>query len=394
MPKSITTYQIFLVGPGDVDAEKTAAEKVVKQWNSSIGKVIGARLEILNWKPDVPPGAADDAQQVINEHISDDYDILLLIVWHRIGTETENAVSGTVEEYGRAIERFKSDPKSVRVMVYFKTANPPYSDLDPTQFEAVKAFKKQVSADGVLYKEFEDTAQFSEFLFIHLSLILGDPPTQPDDESRAAPAVYYQTEQPALVTEDESEDLGFLDFIEGHQQASAEFVEAMKDIQDGIVKLGQDMKREADLAAAHVVAIPSSLARQISDRLASSFDEFSDKYQSSESDIFDSYLSMADNTNGLVNLLLESPEFVDLEELRDFKETLVGLRDTTDESMNSVEGLAKNIAALPRLKKEFNKGKRKLVSNLQSFTSEIRRIDLYIADAIQNIDLILSKDAT
>ena len=62
----------------------------------------------------------------------------------RIGTPTGRAESGTVEEFERAYEQWKTEPDTIRLMMYFKNANVPFEDIDPDQIASVRQFKRSL----------------------------------------------------------------------------------------------------------------------------------------------------------------------------------------------------------------------------------------------------------
>src|SRR4051794_22722397 len=100
MPTPLTGYRIFVASPGDVEAERQRLVQVVADLNRSKRRH-GIVLELRRWE-DMLPGPGEDAQAVINRQIGE-YDIFVLILWSRLGTETERAPSGTVEEYRMAL---------------------------------------------------------------------------------------------------------------------------------------------------------------------------------------------------------------------------------------------------------------------------------------------------
>ena len=62
-----------------------------------------------------------------------------------IGTATNRAGSGTVEEYELAKARHDKDPNSIELMLYFKDALPlSRKELDAKQFAAVDEFRERV----------------------------------------------------------------------------------------------------------------------------------------------------------------------------------------------------------------------------------------------------------
>ena len=84
-------------------------------------------------------------------------------MWSRLGTPTQRAASGTVKEFQRAYQRAKrTDFKSPRMMVYFKTAPPAIRmSADASQHQAVLEFEESLS-DGLLTWDFDNTDHFRD----------------------------------------------------------------------------------------------------------------------------------------------------------------------------------------------------------------------------------------
>ena len=173
MPRNQTILSIFVASPGDVSEERDRVDDIVHELNVAHARRTGFRLEVLRWERDVSSAAIrEDAQAIITDQISQDYDVFLGIFWHKFGSPTKKAESGTEEEYRRAKERFEKDPESVRLMLYFKDA-PPLSmdEFDADQFKKVIEFRSQVEKE-VFYRKFGDTDSFANTIRIDLTKLI------------------------------------------------------------------------------------------------------------------------------------------------------------------------------------------------------------------------------
>ncbi len=107
MNEKLSVVRVFLASPGDLAAERTIVEGLVDETNRLWSAEYGVLLQLIRWERDVRPGIAEDAQAVVNNQISDDYDVLIGLLWAHFGTPTLRYSSGTQEEFERAIARFK-----------------------------------------------------------------------------------------------------------------------------------------------------------------------------------------------------------------------------------------------------------------------------------------------
>lgn len=141
-------------------------EGVVSRLNRTIGDREGVFLDLIRWETHAWPGFGADAQDVINREIEPG-DIFVGVLWRRIGTPTQRAISGTVEEFERAHELWLHTGRP-SLMVYFsRTAFYP-SREDLAQFGGVLDFKDHLRGKGAFMWEYDGPDQFEDLLHEHL----------------------------------------------------------------------------------------------------------------------------------------------------------------------------------------------------------------------------------
>src|SRR5579871_1904897 len=109
MPRETRCYEVLIASPGDVQAERQIIVECIDDWNAAHSRSSSVILQPRRWELDVYPELGDRPQEIINKQIVDTADIVLGVFWHRIGTPTGQAESGTVEE----IERFVAAKRPV-----------------------------------------------------------------------------------------------------------------------------------------------------------------------------------------------------------------------------------------------------------------------------------------
>jgi tetratricopeptide (TPR) repeat protein len=156
--------RIFVASPGDVEAERDALARTVKELDRTLGPVHNLSLRLLRWEEDTWPGFGRDGQDVINAEIGE-YDIFVSVMWKRLGTPTPRAASGTVEEFDRAYSRWELHglPK---LMLYFNRQ--PIDPNELEQIEQVNAYKKAVRERGGLTWDYNGPVEFERFVREHL----------------------------------------------------------------------------------------------------------------------------------------------------------------------------------------------------------------------------------
>jgi hypothetical protein len=122
VPRNEKVFRVFVAAPDDVEEECEIIREIVDDLNITSSKNFSVRLDLLRWTTHCYPSVGEYAQNVVNNQIGDDYDIFIGILWKKFGTPTSVASSGTEEEFQRAYERYQQDPKSIKILFYFKDA--------------------------------------------------------------------------------------------------------------------------------------------------------------------------------------------------------------------------------------------------------------------------------
>lgn len=145
---------IFLASPGDVLTERRYVEEVVSDLNRTVAPDKGVFLQVVRWENDAFPGYGQDAQELINVQIAEmtRYSLFVGIMWNHFGTPTPRAVSGTVEEFERAVEALKKKGQP-EIWFYFREHLSKFdADEQVEQQQKVLAFRAQVEANGLPWK--------------------------------------------------------------------------------------------------------------------------------------------------------------------------------------------------------------------------------------------------
>jgi len=155
-------YKCFIASPSDTNNERKICDKVFNEINKNLGEVYHFRIESLKWENDVHPSLGNDSQNVINQQIGNGYDFFLGIMYKRFGSPTTKAGSGTEEEFNNAYDKFTKRNSSVEIMFYFNNEATDLENIDISELQKVKEFKKKVSSYGVLYCDYKGCLEFED----------------------------------------------------------------------------------------------------------------------------------------------------------------------------------------------------------------------------------------
>lgn len=175
MSYTAKVYQIMIASPGDVPEERAIIRECVHRWNDVNAASRKMMLQAVGWETHAVPETGQHPQESINKRLLRNCDLLVALFWNRIGTPTDNAVSGTVEE----INEHKAAGKPV--MLYFSNAPVPRNQLDQAQLAAVEAYKEQSKPD-TLFETYDDVNDFRQKFERQLASLLNSEPflAQPD----------------------------------------------------------------------------------------------------------------------------------------------------------------------------------------------------------------------
>ena len=140
---------------------------MVERWNAHIGKALNTRLSLVKWESNAVPDSARPPQTSLNAQIVDDSDFGIAVFWSRIGTPTDEADSGSVEEVRRLSER------GARVLVYFGTADVPQSALLDDQFKRLQEFKEDFRKRAFV-ATYDDPNDLVEKVQLHLTSLVAE----------------------------------------------------------------------------------------------------------------------------------------------------------------------------------------------------------------------------
>lgn len=168
MPDQPHCIRILIASPSDVKEERDIAERVIHRIELMCDAGFPLTLKARRWEFDVPAVMGKPAQVTINERLVDACDCAVCIFWTRIGTPTDNAEGGAVDELERMLAANKP------VLLYFSDAVPEsLSNIDPQQWLALSEWKKRLWAEKKgLPKNYKNADTFGELLKADLEKLL------------------------------------------------------------------------------------------------------------------------------------------------------------------------------------------------------------------------------
>jgi hypothetical protein len=158
---SATAFRLLFSAPSDIPSDdlQTAVEAVLR-WNAMYGRQFGAVVVPTSWHKHSVARHGAHPQVELNEQLVDDADIVVALFWCRLGSPTETAASGTVEE----IEKANDAGAYVGVL---RCARPIPTDADLDQLGRLRSFYEDIRARS-LYLSYADDRDLAD----HVDAIL------------------------------------------------------------------------------------------------------------------------------------------------------------------------------------------------------------------------------
>lgn len=395
MARQVRIIDVFLSSPSDLDFERNLVKRAAHDWNVLRGAATGCHINILTWEDAVAPALSDRPQAVINEAIGDEYDVFLGMMWGRFGSPTGVAESGTVEEFDRALDRYRRGD-ALRLAMIFKTAPIPQSNLSGEQFDRVQAFKKRFADEGGLYREFADEDSLRKIISrilediaaAHGSLGGSESATSQPDGTLSASDRQEGT-QPEAAAGDRAgpyQDMGLFELnekIEEVVEAQTDFLEEMTNI-NRIHTLAIDQANSEMQALASFGNANQTTLRKPIGAITKSMNELATFLERNVPD----FKARDDELIDLTAVALDiSKDFAESEDGADsLRSAVLGLIATMSQNRDSLRDLIGTVRASPRMTTDYNKAKKRLSAIQEVLLAEYERL-------VNDLDAALKKDA-
>jgi prefoldin subunit 5 len=418
MSIQLAKLNIFISGSSETDAEKSALRAVAEELNSLLEKTCNVTLGVLGWPDNIRPGINDDPQKEINRQLAGQYDIYIGLLGTRFGTPTPRAGSGTEEEFNIAVDQFVQDTTSIRVLFYFKKeAIDPFS-IDVSQLEKVKEFRNRLPQYGVLYRDFEDTGNFVEIIRENLlSLIvdewrvsswspvnltttnlLVDRENRKDDTGDR-PALVGDESQASEVSEEDKDDMGFLDVLQEFHTAISSLTTTLENLAKLTIDIGvkfeshtkavtqqtEGQTRVAHMGGSREMQKYISEAKSIIDDSANDLNNYAKEMNPElihfKNDI-NTILKTFETTYEFATQELDIPESKKREDIDGLKTLL----NTMEGVQGQITVFQQSVERLPALTGKFKKARRNTTGVLGELVAAIRLATMRGRELINKID--------
>jgi hypothetical protein len=375
MKNELRRVRILVASPSDVEEDRKIISYVIEEINLTWPDTYNVYLEIVDWHKYSYPDVSSDPQAVINKQLPIDYDIFLALFWTRIGSPTPRAISGTIEEFERAYNKWKDNPNQLHIMVYFKITQLSPDIIDAEQLIKLQQFKKSLSDRGILYFTFDKSEEFSQLLRVNISRLLREiitvNPNSPSQEI-ATRSTLMRPPTSEITPKSISEDEGFLDSVEKSVFASERVTQVLRHFSEEMELMTSYTNKANEELGSIDPNSSSSLQerKRLINNLADMMEDFVSRTSPDLLIFNESFSSAMENYSYVMTIL---PDFgvsaENLDQLIHALAALSSLREKMIEFKESITSVRETVSRLPRITTQFNRARKRYIENLDNFIS-------------------------
>ena len=371
MPELVTKYKIFIASPSDLNEDRQAIDEVISELNLTYGQQNNLVLEIIKWETHSAPGVSEiHPQELINNDIGSEYDLFIGLMWLKFGTVTNEAGSGTEEEFLNAYHRFMKSPNSLQILFYFNNSFPVnLKAINPLELDKVNKFKNKIGEEKVLYWDYNSIEQLQSFLRIHIPKRLANIINVSKLKSEKVVALISDS------IEEQEEDLGLLDFmeiIEVRFETSTNAVLKITEATEWIAEKLFEKTNEINKIKKSTFQSNTSQLRRVLKLSAQVMNEYASRINVEIPIFFENYEEGIKAFSSIVYIADDFFDISNIDELIEAKEGIIEMNVGINQGLDAMEGFYISVIQLPRIDKEINRAKKNVSDRLQLLINRMK----------------------
>lgn len=389
MAREVTSYDIFISSPSDVELERDIVQEAVDLVSQINGVKEGYILNPIRWETNVSSQIGDEPQNVINDQIGDEYDIFIGVLCSRFGQKTAEYESGTEEEFFKAYERRNSSMTPPEIMFYFKDPRNSESEIDAEQLVKVSQFKSNLKKLGI-YEEFATPESLKTLLLKSIPKAIDRLKTSRqradrNDDVDTKPSSNVNVSNALLIVSDFDEDIGIFELIEMTEEANDSFASLLGTIADATEKLNSKLtthtSKIVDLKSTADTREGRQNVKTVLERVAAEMQRYSHK--------LDDTTPRAEVEFGTALRCMQHAIIISRQDglssendINDFVASLRSLQSAINAGQEKLRDFRDSISSLQRMTSKLNQSKRRTIKSVDNFL-------VFLRDSSTNIDTVL-----
>lgn len=376
MTQTITLYKVFVASPSDVNEERGILDEIINELNLTLPKKNNIRLELLKWETHANPDIGESPQQIINEDIGNDYDIFIGILWSKFGTPTPNYLSGTQEEFFRALQMYKDKPGLIKIMFYFKKADIPYDMIDTKSIDSIRSFKEDLKSKKILYWEYKSIDEFQSLIRIQLTRQILELDSFANINSKS---------KSTSENEQIEGELGLLDYLEAGEESFSMIKEILGRVNNAMEWISERFIRnteEINLQNRINPLVSTSMKKHLADSVARDLDTFIKRVQVEIPLFAETFKSGIDSFFSVLKISMEY-KADKKEDIEEAMKSFIEAKDATINAKDAYCSARDSMLSFPNISKTINKSKKIAASTLDNMIKEFETA-INLIEALQS----------
>ncbi len=374
MPRHVTEFTVLISSPNDLQADRDAVEEVIDELNELL-RSRSIRLRAWRWEKSATPGIGDEGQDVVRRSYRiDEFDLVIGLLGAKLGTPTSGAPSGTVSEIREAIAMDGRRFDNFHVQVYFKNESLNVHQIDVSEISRLQEFKQELVRDGVLFKLYGTEKELMASVRLGLNRAIecwlknnpgfiakSDAPVSSESEA-IDESNLPEKNSPLTVAEEDDDELGIIDYIADFESNLADVLSSMTSISTVQTEITNSVNAMTARAPSFAT-MASHDQKKVINALAAELNGSAEKIFAALENASNKFQQALHSNRRAIKMFFEDNQNIGKDRaLSEIDKVTASLLGTLENNEHSLDGLYAAINSTPRLTKEFNIAKRKLLA--------------------------------
>lgn len=372
-------FKIFIGGPSDVSEEVDYIIEMISDI-SVISSAIGMKFETFYWEKDSTPGLASEPQARINMQ-AQGYDAFIAVLGMRLGSPTASYASGTIEEIERAIAAARTSIfGNNSVAIFFKEITISSNNPNLESLLKIQEFKKTLGPRGIMFREFRDNSDLKNVIYKTLSNIIYNYKNSNKIQSDQLPTSEIATSENIEIIE----DLGIMDYeniVSSKFESARILTEIVSAAINALTETTNEKQKEMEIAN---LLGDRKKVRDLISEVADAMTLAADNIDAHAPHIQVDFTDAISAVRGILEIgSSDLPTQNSEDEKIELFDTMRAMSTSAHNNIETFTEFQRTVFELPRMTKEINIAKKRLVKSTSELINVFDHIEHQIDDFLE-----------
>jgi hypothetical protein len=320
-----------------------------------------------------------------------DFDLYIGILWKRFCTPTDDAGSGTEEEFNIAYDNFLKSPHTTQILFYF--CNIPFTldEINLEQLQKVQQFKDKLKANNILFKSYKNLNELAQLLRMHIPFRLNELGEASLNRTEivgidAKESIMDEAIQEIDEEEYADDDRGILEYKELFDSLIEKYLASINRISKATNTIGThaEIKTKQLVILQHNPHTSTLQYRSLFRGLSKDMDKYTNTLEAESKICFPVFSEAMNAALQLLNLSIVDDNALD--SLKEQRAGTLTLYEAMDNAIQGTSGFLQSVQDMPKMTTELNKSKKRLVLSQQAFINSLMDSKVMVREVIDSQD--------